>query len=1201
MSLDTSWDVTDRRLGRVEHTGGLQPGQSYDAVLDAELPAVTPGQYRVIVRTDIFNQVYEDLDEQNNATTSLDPIAVTVDEILLGVPLSTTLDTGQTRLFQVNVPADQTLRIRLRADHENAANELFVRYGAAPTTVMYDAAYRGSLSPSQTALVPNTKPGWYYILLHGHSEPANDTPVDLVAELLPLSIDAVHTDTAGDAVLLAALQEGGMLRPDGTVPPLREHPAIVSLMATLASGVLIGPAGSDLRSTGSLLDLFDQIRTWYGHDADQLAEVAGVNPNANPIAALPDFSDYDPGMAQQTYFDVFEVYVPWIPFEDRGNGLPADFQISGVEPEAGEQFANLDLSSYLDDDASASGLAALLGPFTGETGGYLPAGAELPYSVQFQNDPQSAAYVNEVRVVTALDPDLDAHSFRLGDIQIGRIGVHIPSDRGLFQGDFDFVASLGFTLRVSAGIDLSRGEATWLLQAIDPVTGELLRDRTRGLLTPNNALGEGAGFVSYTVMPIDDIETGTEITALARVLFDTAAPEDTATLSQIVDGTAPATVLDVSRLSDQTDNYRVTWTATDDPLGGMATQQYVITIDGGNHAPVITPPPPVNVQEGDSLTVPLTVDDPDGDTLFFWAEDLPPGASLDHSDGMLAWTPDYVSAGIYDVRMYVSDGVNVAGTGLHLMVSPQDRAPTLTPIPDKTLMEGDLLRFYLDANDPDDDALLFASVDLPDGAMLNPITGLVEWYVGFNQHGLYTPGFEVHAGGAGDTQDAQLTVTNINAEPVFDPVDVPRIAEGNGDGNGPADVLDATTTFIVSVHSANEPPLLDFVGSAVAVTDQLAELTFRATDPDNEVLTFSVNGLPSSAVFSPGGEPGSAVLQWTPTAAEEGVYHATLTVTDTGNGDAQRSESDSAVFDVVARATNDAPILAPISNQTTAEGDELLVALMATDNDGDKLSYFAANLPSGAILDPESGELSWTPNFDQAGTYNDIHVSVTDGHDTSSQSISITVTDSNRAPHVIPLPTQFSREGATLVFDVVATDPDGDPLTYALFDPPEDTAHVDPATGHFQWSVGYDEATPHLLTFAVTDAHGATVESSVVVLIDNVNRAPVVATSNHAVRLGDTLQFTITASDPDAGTTLQYAARNLPDGAAVDNQTGVVQWLAGPGQAGEYAVTLDVSDGLLTTSQIVLVRAEIEPSAPTVIIEQTPSFPVSPGASPANT
>ena len=226
----------------------------------------------------------------------------------------------------------------------------------------------------------------------------------------------------------------------------------------------------------------------------------------------------------------------------------------------------------------------MVGPFTGETGGFLPADQQLPYTVHFQNDPAASSHVTEIRIVTALDGSLDARTFRLGDIQIGDIDIHVPADRAVFQGDFDFRNSLGFIVRVSAGVDLVAEEATWLVQAIDPLTGLVLEDRGRGLLPPNNARGQGAGFVSYTVRPEADLATGTTVQASARVLFNTAPPEDTPLLVQTLDGQAPASHLTATPVTGTDGSFVVSWNATDDPLGaGVKHVTVYVAIDGGDY------------------------------------------------------------------------------------------------------------------------------------------------------------------------------------------------------------------------------------------------------------------------------------------------------------------------------------------------------------------------------------------------------------------------------------------------------------------------------------------------------------------------------------------------------------------------------------------------------------------------------------------
>src|SRR5262249_7352995 len=246
------------------------------------------------------------------------------------------------------------------------------------------------------------------------------------------------------------------------------------------------------------------VRVWYGNKPDLKAPTDpnapqftadslsffGLLRNLNPIPALPTFNQYDLGLTDHTTsFEAFRVYVPWVPWDKRGSGIPANYQIQGVIPDAENAFFPLNLDEYYRSPGAGSGSASMVGPYTVDAGGFVPAGQALPFTVNFQNDPAGTTYANEIRIVTELDPNLDAHSFRLGDIKVGDITVHIPQGRSLFQGDFDFTRARGFIFRVSAGVDLQSGVATWLLQAIDPLTGEVLHDPTRGLLRPNKAQG----------------------------------------------------------------------------------------------------------------------------------------------------------------------------------------------------------------------------------------------------------------------------------------------------------------------------------------------------------------------------------------------------------------------------------------------------------------------------------------------------------------------------------------------------------------------------------------------------------------------------------------------------------------------------------------------------------------------------------------
>jgi hypothetical protein len=73
------------------------------------------------------------------------------------------------------------------------------------------------------------------------------------------------------------------------------------------------------------------------------------------------------------------------------------------------------------------------------------------------------------------------------------------------------------------------------------------------------------------------------------------------------------------------------------------------------------------------------------------------------------------------------------------------------------------------------------------------------------------------------------------------------------------------------------------------------------------------------------------------------------------------------------------------------------------------------------------------------------------------------------------------------------------------------------------------------------------------------NRAPVLATiGNKTITLGQTLGFTATATDADAGQTKTFSLIGAPQGATINATTGVFSWK--PVQAGNITFTVKVTD-----------------------------------------
>ena len=103
-------------------------------------------------------------------------------------------------------------------------------------------------------------------------------------------------------------------------------------------------------------------------------------------------------------------------------------------------------------------------------------------------------------------------------------------------------------------------------------------------------------------------------------------------------------------------------------------------------------------------------------------------------------------------------------------------------------------------------------------------------------------------------------------------------------------------------------------------------------------------------------------------------------------------------YSPVASATtsiNHPPVLSSIGNKTVDENTTLSFTISGTDPDNDQLTYSVAGLPSGAIFNQSTKIFTWTPAYDQAGTYT-VTFTVSDGMLSASQPVTITV---NRADH----------------------------------------------------------------------------------------------------------------------------------------------------------------------------------------------------------
>ena len=123
---------------------------------------------------------------------------------------------------------------------------------------------------------------------------------------------------------------------------------------------------------------------------------------------------------------------------------------------------------------------------------------------------------------------------------------------------------------------------------------------------------------------------------------------------------------------------------------------------------------------------------------------------------------------------------------------------------------------------------------------------------------------------------------------------------------------------------------------------------------------------------------------------------------------------------------------------------------VATDADGDLLTFGINNKPAWLAFDANIGRLSGMPSLGNEGTYNDIEIAVSDGDVTTMLSpFSITVeptTAPNMPPELDGIPAPSVTVGQAYSFTPIGWDPDGDLLSYTIQNRPI-WATFSPASG----------------------------------------------------------------------------------------------------------------------------------------------------------
>ncbi|HLA40916.1 MAG TPA: Ig-like domain-containing protein, partial [Candidatus Glassbacteria bacterium] len=347
-----------------------------------------------------------------------------------------------------------------------------------------------------------------------------------------------------------------------------------------------------------------------------------------------------------------------------------------------------------------------------------------------------------------------------------------------------------------------------------------------------------------------------------------------------------------------------------------------------------------------------------------------------------------------------------------------------------------------------------------------------------------------------------------------------------------SDTVDSSTQYLWSCTGSNggttascslaKPPSPDTTAPIITLTAPPAgqvsgsvTISANAADPTSPAgqitsglvgVQFKLDGVNLGQELTTAPYSGS----WNTLAVANGSHTLTATARDAAGNTA----ASGPVLVTVANPINLPPALSSIGPKSVSENSLLTITLAATDPNGDNLTYSSSNLPASAAFNPVSRIFSWTPSYTQSGSYT-VTFTVSDGQGgTDSETIALTVSNTNRAPQVnagndqtITLPGAATLSGS-------ASDPDGQSLVYAWsrVSGPGTVTFVAP--GSAVTAVSFPASGDYTIRLSVSDGSITSTDD----LVITVNSAPVIITDTDQDGVPDSL-------DKCPGTSLSLKSR----------------------------------------------------------------------------
>ena len=544
-----------------------------------------------------------------------------------------------------------------------------------------------------------------------------------------------------------------------------------------------------------------------------------------------------------------------------------------------------------------------------------------------------------------------------------------------------------------------------------------------------------------------------------------------------------------------------------------------------NQAPSFTSATSISVNENTSGVIyTATADDADaGDTLSY---SLIGGAdqssfTLNGADLSFTTTPDYENAAdigsdnTYQVQLRVTDADGLTDE-LDLSISVVDinEAPTFTSVAAVNVSENTSGVIYTaTAEDADaGDTLSYSIIGGADRSFFS--------LDGADLSFIEAPSYGSAADSNGDNiYELQLRVTDANG--LYENL---NLSVGVGDVNQAPTFTSATS---ISVNENTSGVIYTATAEDADAGDTLSYRLIGGADQSS----FTLNGADLSFTTPPDYENAAD-------SNSDNTYQVQLRVTDT-DGLTDELDLSISVVDINEAPTFTSATVVNVSENTSG----VIYTATAEDADaGDTLSYSIIGGADKSFFSLDGADLSFieAPSYGSAADSNgdniyELQLRVADADGLyENLNLSVGVGDVNQAPTFTSATAVNVNENASgVIYTATAEDADaGDTLSYSLIGGTDQSSFtLDGTELSFSTNPDYENAADsnsdntYQVQLRVTDADGLTDEIDLSISVVDINEAPTFtsAASISADENDDSVIYTATAEDADAGDTLSYS------------------------------------------------------------------------------